>query len=244
MRVAERVGVGVIVPSGNTALEAELPRVATDRLRWHFTRVENYRDTEDELTEMARRAPEAAKLLSHASVGGIVFACTGGSFLHGRSYDRQLSMAIEEAAETPATTTSSAILDALRALGGQYVALFTPYMSWLTDRAAAYLELEGIRVPLRRSLEVPDPRRIEDVSADQLIDWVRDAPIPDDVNAIVISCTALHTLDIIDPLEEVLQRPVITSNQATAWAACRLVHRNVPDEGPGRLFGTAQRFVA
>lgn len=244
MRLARGDGVGIIVPSGNTALEVELPRVAADRVRWHFTRIENYRDTEDELTAMARHAPEAAKLLSHASVGAIVFACTGGSFLHGRDYDQRLSTAIGEAARAPATTTSSAILDALRALGGNSVALFTPYMDWLTDRAAAYFELEGFRVPLRRSLEVRDARSIGDVSAKQIVDWIGATQISDDVDVVVISCTALHTLDIIDLLEEQLQRPVVTSNQATAWAACRLVQGSVPVEGPGQLFRADQRFVA
>ena len=244
MTAAPAIGVGVIVPSGNTALEVELPRVATGRVRWHFTRVENYRDTEDELAAMAQRAPEAARLLSHAPIGGIVFACTGGSFLHGRDYDLRLSAAIEKAAGMPATTTSSAILDALRALDRHSVALFTPYQGWLTDRAATYLEQEGFTVALRRSLEVQDARRIGDVSAQQLIDWIGATTIEDDTDAIVVSCTALRTLDIIEPLEELLQRPVVTSNQATAWAVCRLLTPHESVEGPGRLFRTNPRIVA
>lgn len=239
-----KTGIGVITPSGNIALELELPRLGKDRVRWHFTRVENYRDTEDELAAMAHRAPEAARLLGHATVAGIVFACTGGSLLRGRDYDLSLVAAIEGAAAVPAITTSSAILLALRALEAKSVALFTPYHRWLTDRAATYLEQEGIRVDLRRSLEVPDARHIGHVSGQHLLDWIGTTPLDKGTDAVVISCTALHTFDVIEPLEEVLQRPVVTSNQATAWGACQLVLPPPSFEGPGRLFHTVHPTAA
>ena len=46
----------------------------------------------------------------------------------------------------------------------------------------------------------------------------------EEVDAVFLSCTNLRTLDIIDDLEAVLQKPVLSSNQALAWD---MVHENV-----------------
>jgi maleate isomerase len=61
-----------------------------------------------------------------------------------------------------------------------------------------------------------------------------------DVDAYLMSCTNIRSVEIIDELERRLGRPVITSNQATLWyclRACRL--RDVLP-GLGRLFGVAE----
>jgi maleate cis-trans isomerase len=43
----------------------------------------------------------------------------------------------------------------------------------------------------------------------------------DDADAYFLSCTAIRSAEIIDSLETLLQRPVITSNQAMVWHALR-----------------------
>ena len=43
----------------------------------------------------------------------------------------------------------------------------------------------------------------------------------DGAEALVISCTDFPVLDMIAPLEDELAKPVVTSNQATFWAALR-----------------------
>ena len=53
--------------------------------------------------------------------------------------------------------------------------------------------------------------------------------------AIFISCTGLHTFEIIDSLEQDLQKPVITSNQATIWNLLRLSGVRDHIEGYGQL---------
>lgn len=39
-----------------------------------------------------------------------------------------------------------------------------------------------------------------------------------DAEAIFVSCTNLRTYDVIDPLEQLLGKPVLTANQLTIWA--------------------------
>ena len=58
----------------------------------------------------------------------------------------------------------------------------------------------------------------------------------EDADAIFISCTGISVLDIIEPLEKDLKRPVITSIQVSMWAALRKLNVNEKIEGRGKLF--------
>ena len=53
--------------------------------------------------------------------------------------------------------------------------------------------------------------------------------------AIFLPCTGWHTIDIIEKLEGDLQKPVISSNQATMWNLLRLAGINDKIQGYGRL---------
>ena len=50
-----------------------------------------------------------------------------------------------------------------------------------------------------------------------------------------LSCTNLRTIDVLAPLEQELQAPVISSNVATAWAALRALQVNEARPGFGSL---------
>jgi maleate isomerase len=50
-----------------------------------------------------------------------------------------------------------------------------------------------------------------------------------------ISCVAFHTIEVIEKLEEELNKPVITSNQATMWLLLRLAHIDDEIKGYGKL---------
>ena len=56
-----------------------------------------------------------------------------------------------------------------------------------------------------------------------------------DADALVISCTDFPVLGIIDQLEAELDKPVITSNQATFWAALRAANIDDSFESYGVL---------
>jgi arylmalonate decarboxylase len=52
------------------------------------------------------------------------------------------------------------------------------------------------------------------------------AECKNEADAIFISCANIHSIDVIDVLERVLKKPVITSNQAALWHALRTVGLN------------------
>ena len=56
------------------------------------------------------------------------------------------------------------------------------------------------------------------------------------VQAIFTSCTNLRTFNAIEPVEEALGVPVVSSNQALLWDMLRLADVEARGWGPGRLF--------
>ena len=50
-------------------------------------------------------------------------------------------------------------------------------------------------------------------------------------DAYFISCANIHSIDVIEDLEAVLQKPVVTSNQAAIWKSLRLA--GIYDAVPG-----------
>ena len=57
-----------------------------------------------------------------------------------------------------------------------------------------------------------------------------------DADAVFLSCTGLSAAPLIEILEEDLQKPVITSNQATFWHALRISQIGSKLKNYGQLF--------
>ncbi len=172
----------------------------------------------------------AATLLVWADIDVIVFACTTGSLVHGIGWDRELIGRIQRASGRAATTTTTAVLDALRVVGATSLAVATPYLDELNAIERQFLETSGFRVASIAGLGCatdPEIGRLEPTDAISLVERV-DSP---DADAIFISCTNFHCLSAVESLERVHGKPVVTSNLAGAWAALRQI--GIADIVPG-----------
>src|SRR5687768_414933 len=69
----------------------------------------------EEISETAT-VEQAVRDLSAADPHAYVYACTSGSFVHGRHGERRLAAAMNRAGGAPAITTSGAVLESLSAL--------------------------------------------------------------------------------------------------------------------------------
>jgi len=76
---------------------------------------------------MVDDAPKAAKKLAHAGVDAIAFGCTGASLFKGLGFDQKIVKQIEDTTRIAATTTSTAVVAALKELGIRKVSIATPY---------------------------------------------------------------------------------------------------------------------
>jgi maleate cis-trans isomerase len=225
-------GVGVIVPF-DFALDRELWRWVPDDAALHVTRTPFV--PSPVTAEMARAIsdPEPVRRATRDVLvpepGVVAYACTSGSFVDGAAGEIALTGVIREAGAPHALTTAGALVEGLRSLAVDRVAVVTPYVDDLTRRLEEFLAAHGIDTVGSVGLGLLG--QIWRVSYEEVVRAVRAADRPE-AEAVFISCTNLSTYDVIAPLERLLGKPVITANQVTMWAALRAVgHRAV---GPGQ----------
>ncbi len=178
---------------------------------------------------------DAATRLAWGELSVITLACTLGSLLEGVGWDQAIIRRLTEASGVRATTTTTAVLEALKALGAHKIALATPYPQDLTEFEVQFLESLGYTVVDYKGLGINDDRSIARLEPEDAYRLVRELQVSG-ADAVFISCTAFHCSDVIEPLEADLRIPVITSNQANAWHCCRLMGVQEAVQGYGRLW--------
>jgi maleate isomerase len=226
--------IGLITLASDTSVLPEYARVMPDDVAVYAAPIVLPRGevTAAALAEMlaSDQLEHAAALLVWADVDVIVFACTTGSLVHGVGWDREVAGRIERASGRPATTTTTAVLGALRAVGATSLAVTTPYVEELNAIERRFLEASGFAVASIGGLGcVTDAEigRLEPANAVSLVERI-DTP---EADAVFISCTNFHCLSAIASLERQVGKPVVTSNLAGAWAALRQL--GIADTIPG-----------
>jgi maleate isomerase len=173
-------------------------------------------------------------MICHVRPAVVALTGTGVSFIGGYGYDQKIIQRIKEkSGGLPATTTSSSVIDALRKLGVKNISMATPYLEPVAKIGMKFIEDNGIQVLSLKWLAKAG-FEIAEVSKETLYDLVKAVDRPKS-EAIFISCTNLHTIELIKFLEADLRKPVITSNQATFWNMLRLAGVNDKIEGFGHL---------
>jgi maleate isomerase len=226
---------GLIVPSWNTVMEYEFQRMTGPVMSVHSMRISHTADTEENLIWMGTQVPAASTLLAHAKVGVICYGCTAGGFLKGPGYDQQIIQDIEAATGIPGATTAAAVVDALRALGVERVSVASPYEPWLNEKLQGYLKESGFEVLAIKGFGTQAHAAFTPDQNAALVAEVDRAA----AQAVFISCTNFRTLEIIEPLEERLGKPVVTSNSASLWKMLRLLQDRRSLPGAGRLLREA-----
>jgi len=227
----ERARIGVIAPY-DLALDDELLRWVPAGVSLHLTRTPLL--AEPVGVEQAERLTDHDQIrrcvadLKAIEPAGYAYACTSASFVHGLAGERALTTLMERTGGAPAVTTSGALLAALAALDVRSVAVAAPYDVETTDRLVCFLAEARISVVGKGFLDLRE--RIWEVSYRVTGKLVRTLPRAG-AEAIVLSCTNLSSYDLIGPLEAELGMPVISANQATVWAALRLIGRRAVGAG-------------
>ena len=192
------------------------------------------------LVEGLARDPEnghAAGRLAERGAQAVAYGCTSGSYVLGLEGDAAIVKEMQAASGVPATTTSSAVVEALRVLGAQSVAVLSPHIDDLNDRLRAYLEAAGFTVAAMVGLNLRcDIEAVEPAETRKIIESQVDRP---DADAVFISCTGMRTAGIIDDIEASLGKPVVTANQATLWCLGRLAGVARPMLDRGRLLAAS-----
>ena len=233
-----RAKLGVIVPPTNTVNEAEWHRMAPDGVTVHSARMPLHEDTTSDAGRKALHADidRAVGDLAQADVDVVAYGCTAGSMVHPVE---ALGDYMTEQCGIAAVTTAAALIQALGALGVRRIAVATPYHDALNEHERKFLTQAGIEVLGIKGLGIgqngaAEYRNIARVPPQAVYRHVKSADHPD-AEAMLISCTDFATLEILPVLERDLGKPVISSNQATFWAAIRKAGLQDRFDGFGEL---------
>jgi maleate isomerase len=224
--------IGMMTPG--TGQQTEFHRKVPDGVAVCTTLLPLKAATVEGLIEMGKHVEEAAALLAQQRADVIVFVCTTGSLIKGIGYDKEIIERIESTTGIPATTTTTAVLSALKALRVQKLSVTTPYIEELNNTEKSFLEKSGFKVTNIKGLGIGD-HTIQDVQPGNMYRFSKEQ-FTSDADAAFISCTGLCVFDIIEALETDLQKPVITSVQASLWGALRRINILEKIDGLGRLF--------
>ena len=176
-------------------------------------------------------AADLATVRPHA----LVWMCTSGSFSRGPAWDKDLRAMLSENGRCPATTTSTALIEAIQVLGVKKVALVTPYEPRLSEKLIQYVEHFGVEVVNHVALGLTLDWDIGRLDPYTLNDVVRRTDRIE-AEAVFVSDTGIVLSPIAEALERDLGKPVFSANMASMWHALQLagVKESLPHLG--RLF--------
>jgi maleate isomerase len=190
--------------------------------------------TTEQIGALFEEVEKAAEYLASASVDILGFGCTAGSFLHGVEGEWELSERIEKRMGIPMVTTSMAVIKALEELKISKIAVATPYIEEINQREKVFFEDLGVSVVSIKGMGFLEMKDFIHCSPDtiyRLSHAVNTAEAED----IFVSCTGWRAMQVIEMLERDLNKPVISSNQATFYALMKRLGIAEKIQGYGKL---------
>lgn len=229
--------VGLLVPSSNTTVEPEFYRALPDGISLHVGRLPLTKVTPDQIAGTADSLEHECRLLATAAVDIIILGATAPSFIKGLGYDREVSERIRRASGTRATTTATALIEALQFLGVKKIALGSAYDATVNAIAVSFLKGNGFDVVSTEALGYTDNLEIGRLPVETAYETGRRVDRAD-AEAVVLACTNWKSMAIIEKLERDVGKPVVSTTQASLWAVLRELRAVDGLPGWGRLMRT------
>lgn len=227
---------GMIFPPANTPVPPEAHLMYPSGVRFLATGVGLERMTPEGYDKVVDRIVPAAQQVAAQGANAICVMGTSLTFYKGAAFNQQLKETITKATGLPSTTMSTAIVEGLKAVGGHRLAVATAYNDEVNQRLQLFLHESDFEVLTIKGMGI---ERFEDrppVTQDELLEFSTGAwKTAPQADAILISCGALKTLEILAPLEQRCKIPVVSSLPHALWAGVRLLGLSGRAPGYGTL---------
>ena len=221
-----RSQIGFIVPVNNTVFEPEMYHLVPEGVSFHFTK----RESTQQVLPNRPYDNEGADTLHRAGVDAIVYACMASSLVDASQWERETT----ERTGLPAATAASATKEALRAVGARSVALVCHYSEDRLRPLKDSFKADGFNVVEIETAGVTDVNEMNRIPTEEIYRMARKANTPE-ADAICILATNLRSFPILQQMEEDLDKPVISTNQAILWKSLQLAGIKPEIKGYGRL---------
>jgi maleate isomerase len=233
--------IGVVIPSTNWIVEAELQTLPDLDVSFHFGRmlIRDARMDTDEHFEALMVQIRETMLSTVESVvtcrpDYLMMAMSSETFWGGREGNERLTRQLEEASGLRVTTGAAACDDALKLVGAKRIAVVTPYQQIGDRQVHQFFTDLGYVVTTVHGLRCEDALAITRVTEETLRVALREIDGAD-VDALVQVGTNLSMIRLADEAERWLGKPVIAINAAVLWHTLRAVGIDTQFAGFGSL---------
>jgi maleate isomerase len=230
----EQRRIGLLLPSSNTTQEPEFTRILPDGVTLHAARLPLRSVDPSSTARIVEDIETESRKLADANVDAIVLAATAPSSRNGIRYDQELIGRIEAASGKPATTASTALIQALTVLEARRLVIAAPWSEAINLTAAAFIEASGFTVLAHRAMGHVSNLEIGLLDEQTAYDMGVAVDRPD-AQAVMLACGNWQTTGIVDRLEAAVGKPVLTTNLVSLWAVLRLAAYHAPVFGWGSL---------
>ena len=227
--------IGMVALATDLCTESDLRTMLPHGVELFTNRVANVNPTTEE--NLRAMAPDigraAAGIVPDVDLDVMIYGCTSGTVVIG---EEEVFRRMREArGDYPCTTPITAAMAAIHTLGAHRVSILTPYLQSLNKEVARCFSDRGLDVLNIAGFNLASDADMTGVSLESIyragVEICRD-----DAELLFISCTALRSAQVVERIEQIIGRPVITSNQALAWHALELIGRPYTVNGYGKLF--------
>jgi maleate isomerase len=239
--IGYRANIGIIVPSTNTAVEADFNDLRIPGVTFHAGRmyVEQPALDSDAAFEALLAAMEPAFETALRDVltclpDHLVMAMSAPTFWGGQAGNEAFLRRAAGLTSLRITTGADSCRAALAALGARRIAVLTPYPVVMRAQIVRYFQDVGLQVVRSHDLGCESATAIARVPQEKLRAVVNELNGPD-VDAIVQAGTNLPMVQLAASLEKELGKPVLAINAALVWRAYRELGYLDRIPGAGRL---------
>jgi maleate isomerase len=222
-----RAKLGFILMSTDLAAESDFFDIVPKDVAIHITRLKtnDYTTNETLSKHIEYMADAASRIQPDVKPNVISYSCTSGSIVIG---EEKIMAEIKKGAPyaIPMTLVTG-VVDALRELQIKKIVVGTPYLDEINTKEAEFFYNKGFEIINIQGLNLTTGtefgREIDDKDAD----------------AIFLSCGGIRSVEVIQEIENITGKPVITSNQAQVWSCLRKAGIKDNIQGFGQIFNYA-----
>ena len=179
---------------------------------------------------------EPLRLLVGVKPNVIMYGCTSATLTHGPDFDLDLSGKILNKWNIPTVTAAGSLVYALQSLGIKKIGFASPYVENINKNAIEFLSKSGFETVSSAHVgEKLDNYGQGKLTPEEVCNLARQANC-DQAEAIVLSCTDMRAVEVVNLLETELGKPVISSNQTLLFAALQYINVAANEINCGRLF--------
>ena len=172
------------------------------------------------------------EILPGQRIDCIAYGCTSGTVAAGfDTIKNKVNLAKPEA---KVTTPITSAIKAFKKFNISKISIFAPYTKEINDSIISYFEKENININSLSYFDIASDIDIGKVDQDNLFDVLSKMNL-ENSDALFVSCTALPVLSIIDKLEKILNKTVLSSNQTLIWDSLNQIGYKEKIKGFGRL---------